>query len=1055
MEKRLLLYTYVDGVNDIPFPSAEGQIEISSFSYDAKRMGSAPSINASFYYQTCIDKDWKYSVYTIFNGERYYLKQIPSSGKDNTDARYKYEIDFVSERIILDNVYVYDVVSPSEGYDKPVSNSSKFSFFGDIHEFVQRLNFSLQYCKVGYSVVVDDGITSEGKLVSFEDQFFSNAIQEAYNTYGIPYYFAGHVIHIGYTDNTITETFRYGIEDSLLSIQKQNANYKIITRITGEGSSDNIPYYYPNDSADKSEVEASGGTWIAPSENLLPPIYRETLGKERFYNAKNDAYTIPYVGGYYHFDNEYVEGNPKEHIIDFSEIKPTIAGMTNTSGQRIDTFSDYAYDLNDSDEFDEEGNYIHPYFFAKLRRIDGSNGFNLFDHAIDENEMTISMTSGPCGSCEWTVMVDENTQKNTVQVDEYGNLVRDEEGNVKFGAAQDRQNDTRNYEVWIALKKDIDTFGVVMPNAEHNYKPSVGDTFVILHIDLPKAYILAAEERLKEKLIEYMSENNSEKFNFSISFSRIYFHENPHILERINENALLNLEYDNDVYPLYVSSYSYVMSNDSPLPEIKVELSDSLSISQNALQEAITAVQDDIYKFIGSVDVLKTGLKYFLRKDIEDTAKKKITFNSGLNSKELLSVGDFIKSIYAGKGAGIDKDGNAEFESVRVRTYFEAYELIINRLSAIEGDQLLSEADTIESIDDLGDNCYGLHLRSKWDGYFTAQVQNNVLKGIINTLATGSGVYYTSWMRVNSVNTTSNYIEVVMYPDDEVPGGKNYPPCEMMKIARWGNQTDKRRQQILYLSSTDGSIIKLVGVTKPIIDSTNYGMTHGSVPQFLYDYRDDNGNPLPISSHLDYVYAPGIITADIIRLNKWTGRPISEIVDRGAFVLGGLYYFEDINPETGSYEISDVWYMGCKYRCVKNLTKTVPAWNNTDWAMVEGNPDFTVEFLENEQIFDPDNFNTTLTMVARLHNIDVTSDIPVSDIQWTRYSEDADGNPRVASDNAWAIAHSNIGNVLNLTANDIGFLGYIPKVVRFTVTATLRDGMGNKMAEDSESIEYS
>lgn len=52
-----------------------------------------------------------------------------------------------------------------------------------------------------------------------------------------------------------------------------------------------------------------------------------------------------------------------------------------------------------------------------------------------------------------------------------------------------------------------------------------------------------------------------------------------------------------------------------------------------------------------------------------------------------------------------------EVESLRVRSYFECVELIINRLSAIEGDQLLTEADTIESIDDLGDGCYGLHLK--------------------------------------------------------------------------------------------------------------------------------------------------------------------------------------------------------------------------------------------------------------------------------------------------------------------------------------------------------
>ena len=119
----------------------------------------------------------------------------------------------------------------------------------------------------------------------------------------------------------------------------------------------------------------------------------------------------------------------------------------------------------------------------------------------------------------------------------------------------------------------------------------------------------------------------------------------------------------------------------------------------------------------------------------------------------------------------------------------------MNRLSALEGDQLFTESDTIESVSDLGNNCYGLKLRSKYKGYFTAQHVNNVLKGIVNNIATAAvegteALYYTSWMRVNSVNAPGNYIEVSLYPDNEVPAGKNFPPCELMNIARWGNQTE-------------------------------------------------------------------------------------------------------------------------------------------------------------------------------------------------------------------------------------------------------------------------
>ena len=457
----------------------------------------------------------------------------------------------------------------------------------------------------------------------------------------------------------------------------------------------------------------------------------------------------------------------------------------------------------------------------------------------------------------------------------------------------------------------------------------------------------------------------------------------------------------------------------------------------------------------------------FLSRIADDVAQGKITFEQGLIAvgmaifQDGAEFGEFVKSLYAGKGAGIDKDGNAEFESVRVRTYFEAVELIINRLSAIEGDQLLTEADTIERVVDLGDNCYGLYLHPKWEGYFTAQAVGNVLKGIINNLGAvalgmtgqGNAAMYTSWMRVNSVNPTLNYIEVTMYPDDETPAGKNFLPCELMKIARWGNQTDKTRQSCLYLSSTEGRIVHLNGVTKPIIDQSNYAATFGTIPEFVKHMTDRDGSPLPLRDNLDYVYIGGLIVQDVIRVD-FQGKPIVTYVDRGQWYAAANYYCEAKNPTTGVWETSDVWYMGCKYRCCKNLTKTAPAWNNTDWAMVEGNPDFTVEFADTDYLFDPDRFAVTLTIIAKLHNIDVTADILDADVIWTRYSEDDKGVERVASDNAWALKRAGAGKSVNLTAADVDFNGYVPKVLRYTATVTLRDGMGEPAATESVSFEF-
>ena len=888
-----------DSVEAVPFPSLNNPVVIHDFQFTAKRMGAAPTITASFYYPTCLDKEWTYKVFAVFGGERYFIKQIPTSGIANTEGMYQHSIELVSERVLLDNVYFYDVVNSEVGADKPVSNSSKFSFFGDINEFAKRINESLKYRNLDYTVVVDDGITSAAYTVAFDNKVISEVLQEVYNVYNLPYYFDGKTIHIGYTNNAITETFRYGVDDALLSINKENANYKVVTAVSGSGSEDNIPYYYPNDYESKEEVEAHGGTWINPSSTLQPPIYRESLGKERFYQAKNYVYPIPGSYETYTFDNLYEEGRPKEHIIDFSDIKPTITGIKNALGYGIDTFLEFAYDAEDNDEVDEEGNYLHPYFFAKLRKFDGSNGFNLFDHAIDEAQMTISMTSGSCGSCEFIIGVGEDTQKNLVQVDGAGNLVRDENGNVRCGRdgmpveePQDRQNDTMNYEVWIALKKDVNTFGVVMPNATNKYRPSVTDTFVILHIDLPKAYVLAAEERLKDALIAYMADNNSEKFNFSIAFSRIYFAEHPEVLALLNENARVQLEYNGDYIELYVSSFSYTMSKDTPLPEIKVELADTLTISQNALQTAINDLKGSGFGGIGvgaSGDILKLGLAYFLRKDMNDRTRGKLSSDVGFE------VGRYVSGA-SGATMFLDKQTGkttAEMDKlyVRVKAYFETLEIV--NVNSVGGKQIISPAGSMKCVkveNDSTKSYYRCYVLSEQDGekienrfHVGDQVYSqmfNAKPGVSNKVSN----HY--WWRL-CVGVGEDYIDISKTDCDS----DSDAPAVGDIMCQRGNRNDVDRQNFIELSSVDAyspNITLFQGVNSYSLvnkDIISYGVDKTTNQAFMNIYGNMYVGDRENNSYLRYSIENGLQLKGTLDVGtKFGDKTLQEMLDKYAYL---------------------------------------------------------------------------------------------------------------------------------------------------------------------------
>ena len=1042
MDKILKLYTYVDGVNDTPFPQgAEEPIEIGAFRYDAKRMGGAPTITASVNYPSCLDDKWTDKVYASFNGEKYYLKQTPTSSYNNESTMYKHDLELVSERVILDNVYFFDVVTGNpQGDDKPVSNSTKVVFFGNIHEFVSRLNSSLEYSHLDYEVVVDndDAITTEEKLMSFEDQFFSNVLQEIYNTYKVPYYFEGKTIHIGYSNkNDIIPTLEYGVDNALLSITKNNANYKIVNRVTGTGSSENIPFYYPNNSpkgnivaeesedsqlgveifdyelfADKvaidgvityqaeeaditkvtdslgnlvssdnnsliaefgykgystkykmyitsyidgvipltltplldfkrydntedtegstargttsirifsegkqlgkSEVNSLGHTFDIPlprgmslleihvsftpeynsstnwfegsvglswatdsvegwyyegekvvlkdlglsitkeypytgdsitlrqtnyvktSQNLMPSIYRKTGGKERFYNAVDGL--VDENDNEITFNNPYVEGHPKEHIITVEDIKPTIKeatngvswvetdeeGATKTVYQRMDMFSEFAYDLDDNDETveNEEGSereYVHSYFFAKLRKLD----FNLFDHAIENQPMTISFTSGDCGACNFEIGVTEEfPQKNPVQVNADGTLKRDEKGRVICGQFEDitedecqpQQQDTINNEVWIALKKEDTTYGILMPKAtiyekdedgnivydengeavvkEAGHRPKAcsgehsndGDTFVILGIHLPESYILNAEKKLEAEIIKYLKDNNDEKFTFSIGFSRIYFEEND-IHNHLSENSKINIVYDNKPYELYVTSFSYSMSEGGVLPEIRVELDNTLKVSQNALQNAISQVKSELGRAIGSLDVVSAVTPYFLRKDADDEAQGTVNFKKGIKFGEGGKV-----EVFDNNSAKL----TIEYLEVTKKASFTSLE--IQEKTHVGGQILVTPAAiNCGEVEELADayRCYFQTQGVDGDEIFNQFAVGD--QAICQTYNAWGSKYY--WRLVTGIG--EDYIDLSKTECDE----DSDIPSAGDKIIQLGNQVDEERQNAIVIAA--------------------------------------------------------------------------------------------------------------------------------------------------------------------------------------------------------------------------------------------------------------
>ena len=429
----------------------------------------------------------------------------------------------------------------------------------------------------------------------------------------------------------------------------------------------------------------------------------------------------------------------------------------------------------------------------------------------------------------------------------------------------------------------------------------------------------------------------------------------------------------------------------------------------------------------------------FISKKNDDYAEGIITFlkdiivKGPIKALSKLTVGEsIIDSLLTGKGI-IAENGRIQADRMELRSSLTVLELIFNRLSAMESDYSFSESGTIESVELLEDGTYRLPLRKRWENDFTALAENDVVYGIVNDLALGGGNYYTSWLRVLHVDTSANTINAVMYPDSEVPGGKNYPPEPLMILSHRGNPVNAERQGYWYLSSREKCICMLDGVIKPILEESNYSIIIGRLkPLSLFDN-------LPINYLHTYVYCRGIAVQDIHRID-YEGIPVRVENNRGKWSAE-----ESVsNPYQSTQEVYDaVYHYGCKWMCLVTGTTEEPQYASTGWAMIEGNPDFTIDIdSSNGWYFDADKFETTLKITGKLYNQDVTPHILDADVEWTRDT----GN--VTEDNAWAVAHAEAGKSLPLTVNDLGPDYMNMTGCKFIARVLLRDGQNNYETTD-------
>lgn len=373
-------------------------------------------------------------------------------------------------------------------------------------------------------------------------------------------------------------------------------------------------------------------------------------------------------------------------------------------------------------------------------------------------------------------------------------------------------------------------------------------------------------------------------------------------------------------------------------------------------------------------------------------------------------VGEAVDSMLTGKGTILTKDGRIQTDYLEVRRGMKVMELIVNKLRGMDGDFVFSPTWKVVEVEYLLPATYRLTLDPPMDGDIIPYREGNILYSIINGILTGGDTIQTSYMRVMATNQNEYSITVSLYPDSEVPGGKNCPPVEGYNISRRGDvrlPSDGQSNpdsQSWYISSSEGRLLFLQNVIKPVLEDYNYALSIGKFPRIKA--IEEIGLPEDAVG----VMAETIVAQHIYRYD-YNGDIIPNIVDRGpwskAIAESADKPYRNISVETArpdgtKYTLLEqhaAWRFGCQWGCLVDKTTEEPRWNAQTWVMLQGNGNYSLDFDSSEgwQFFRG-NVNTIISLIVVYGTEDITARLmnrAGTEVEWLRES----GN--VPSDNSW------------------------------------------------------
>ena len=918
--------------------------------------------------------------YISYRGENYTLNYSPDTKKNSSSGT---NIDsYTYDNIVFQSVQDETVRCKFRDFvleDNTIhfTQLSIFTFYddGSLFQVRDRVQANLDRLYTGdnkWTIEVAPGVTArDGTAVKDHTYSVSNMsvwdiLAEMNTQQKVNFVRKGRTITIGAQEMLTDKTkwiFGYGDGNMLTSIETQTSETEnVITRMHAYGNSTNMPYRYYNKLWTADDIAANSPISSMNMPRLCLPYFAKLAALSNHPDGSME---------YAYYDNGFQITTQANAAYIYTKIwknantQITIGGVKVAAAYVSDVWIDSVrgiakYEIKEDDVYFDTDSIENIYPSMKfmigsntvtgqdntndngvaakdglIYAPDGSKaltftvtipnvGFSVFDEDVKTGETPqLSMTSGMCGSRNFDIN--------------------------HMDAIKDVNNNIIGYT--LECKRTLDqSLNLYYPYNDYHIKS--GDSFTFVNIFMSNSYVEAASSYMLGKALIYLSLHDTNTITIKPTIDNVLMAEQiadegyyP-VRDIIKEGLKLSITDDdlsvNTLSGVTISSLT-IKEGEGDIPEYEITLSDDKEA--DLAQRVVSEIKDYMTVAGGGINtseiaaiVKLEGQNRFVSKLSDDVVNGNINFKQDITvdgdtqfGKNLKVEGDtqfganYVEGI-TGMGGKIDKDANAELESLTLRKFLQVPEIDYNRVDIKVGDKWRAPGGGVIKSVDTDNKIVTLKLE---DGEIGAVEVGDICMGIFHSTTTSNNStsnyddskgnrtfagFFTCYFHIIEVlDTNHTQFKYELRPIDD-NWKLSFAPCEAMNFVGYGNFTNVARQTSVYETTTYTRM--LVGQNTWEFSIDNIAMQYGNLTNLDIFGLDMTG----YSIYLSNIYMKGQI-----KQVKDNGSEIKQINFLSNYTVGQNVDYYDA-----------LYYNGSTWVCInKNGTNTTPSENDTiNWMIL-------------------------------------------------------------------------------------------------------------------------